>query len=82
MNDILEKTLKNTNLINFPNFLTSSRVLFNRGTAKFAIYREISRNMHFPTKNREICPFPRKIAILTSYRDFSFLPFNNNGILY
>ena len=56
--------------------LCCTRVLFNRGhrgTAKFAIFREKSRNL----------PFPRKIAILTFYRDKSrFLPFNYNEISY
>ena len=39
----------------------AARVLFNRGhrgTAKYAIYREISRNLPFPSINREIRVFP------------------------
>ena len=69
-----------------PGSCLKARVLFNRGhrgTAKFAIYREKSRNLPFTAKNREICLLPRKIAILTYYRDKSrFLPFNYNKILY
>ena len=65
-----------------------SRVLFkfNRGyhgTAKCAIYLEISRNLPFRAKNHEICLFPGKNAILTFYRDKSrVLPLNYNEIFY
>ena len=42
-----------------------------RETAKFAVYREISRNLTFAAKYREICSLSRNIAKVSVYREIS-----------
>ena len=42
-----------------------------RETAKFAVFREISRNLPFSAKYREICSLSRNIAKFAVYRELS-----------
>ena len=42
-----------------------------RDTAKFAVFREISRNLPFAAKYREICSLLRNIAKFSVYREIS-----------